>query len=218
MARRPARGRSGARPATLGAGRAVALLLGAGAAAGLVYNVLAPRGIFAPEPVAADWSADGQQPAAPGATAVVESVPARRAAAPAHAVRRAAPTRTVTGQAAVTPPPPAAVAPRVIDLAEAESLARARAAAFVDARSPENFKLGHIPRAINLPSTEFPAAFARERGRLDPAAPTVVYCTSEECDESDLVVEQLVKAGFTHLLHFKQGWNAWENANLPQEK
>ncbi len=106
----------------------------------------------------------------------------------------------------------------VIVLAEAERLARAHAAAFVDARSPEVFALGRIPRALNIPSTDFAAGFGRVRHLLDPAAPTVVYCTSEECDESDLVVEALGKAGFKRLLHFKQGWNAWENAGLPQEK
>ena len=183
-------------------GWAVAMLVGAGAAAGLVYNVLAPRGIFYPTPAATDFAP---------AQSTLPRPPAPRALKSGGAVGA-----TVTEKAVTPTEAPAAVT--VIDLAEAVRLARAHAAAFVDARSPDVYALGRIPRALNIPSTDFAAGFGKVRHLLDPAAATVVYCTSEECDESDLVVEALRKAGFTSLLHYKQGWNAWENAGLPQEK
>lgn len=204
--RRPAAARRAVAPSRTWA---IALLAGAGAAGGLVYNVLSPRGIFAPVPVATDFGA------------------------PAPAVPAARPTRTPTGDgpgdgatASVTKtgtgaqatPPPAAATVRVIDVAEAESLARQRAAVFVDARTPEVFAMGHIPRAVNVPSTDFAGGLARNRPRLNPEALTVVYCTSEECDMAEIVMEELKKAGFTRLLHYKAGWNAWENAGLPAEK
>jgi hypothetical protein len=46
----------------------------------------------------------------------------------------------------------------------------------------------------------------------------VVYCESAECDESDLVLEDLVRRGYTSLMHFKAGWQAWEDNGLPQER
>jgi rhodanese-related sulfurtransferase len=52
------------------------------------------------------------------------------------------------------------------------AIAAGRAPVIVDVRSPEEFREGHIPGAVNLPF--WAAAF---RGlELSPSAPAVVYC------------------------------------------
>jgi len=169
---------------------------GAGAAAGEVYNALSPRGVFAPVPIVA-----------PAVTATPAAPPAKPAVKPAG-----------TPVNAVAKPPAVPAKPREIDLAEARGLADKHAAAFVDARSALRFAAGHIPGAVNIPSADFDKAFARLKDRLPAKGPTVVYCESTDCDESDIVLEQLVKNGYTKLMHFKAGMQAWEDRGLPQEQ
>ncbi len=169
---------------------------GAGAAAGEIYNALSPRGVFAPVVVVAP-----AVPPAPSRPASPAKAPAGPAAAVSPVAARGVPAR-----------------PRVIDLAEAQELAGKRAARFVDARSALRFAAGHVPGAVNIPSSDFDAAFARLKARLPVKGATVVYCESADCDESDIVLEQLVKRGYTRLLHFKTGWQSWEDKGLPQEQ
>jgi rhodanese-related sulfurtransferase len=164
---------------------------GAGAAAGEIYNALTPRGVFSPVVVVASGrgvSADAGTPAAK-------------------------PRQKPTASAKAVP-----AKPRVIELAEAQSLADKHAARFVDARSALRFAAGHIPGAVSIPSTDFDAAFARLKARLPANAATVVYCEAADCDESDIVLDQLVKRGYTKLMHFKAGMQAWEDRGLPQEQ
>jgi len=166
-----------------------AILIGcAGAAAGEIYNALGPRGVFAPVPVVNEV-----------APPVVK--PVQGPAAKPEAEAKASPAT-----------------PRVIDLAEARSLSGRKAAVFVDARSALRFASGHIPRAVNIPSADFPAAFAMVKASLPADGAVVVYCESADCDESDIVLEELVKRGYTRLMHFKAGWQAWEDSGLPQER
>jgi rhodanese-related sulfurtransferase len=52
-----------------------------------------------------------------------------------------------------------------------DAIARGRSPVIVDVRSPEDFRGGHIPGAVNIPSGELEA----RAGELDPSAPTVFY-------------------------------------------
>ncbi|MEK7475037.1 MAG: rhodanese-like domain-containing protein [Candidatus Coatesbacteria bacterium] len=181
---------------------AVILVGCAGAAAGEIYNALSPRGVFAPVAVS--------NPATPAA---LPTFPPTRPSARPHQVKTT-PVKPVEDATVRKPAGP----PRVVDLAEVRSLVEKKAAAFVDARSALRFASGHIPGAVNIPSTDFEASFARLKAVLRPDWATVVYCESADCDESDLVLEQLVKRGYVKLLHFKAGWQVWEDAGLPQEQ
>jgi len=182
---------------------ALATLLASGAAGGLVYNVLAPRGIFAPAPAVV----------VPPPPAVTVPAPQPRAKRTAPAIRPA-PLKTAAAPRATEGP----YAPLVISLEQAATLYHEGAAVWVDARSPEVFAFGHVPGALNLPYLDPEAGFARLAGRLPRTGRIVVYCTSGECDEADHVLEVLVKHGYRNLSHFKEGWNVWEITDLPQEK
>jgi rhodanese-related sulfurtransferase len=200
--------RRGARPSRTWA---IATLLGAGAAGGLLYNVLAPRGIFAPEPAVASapvqTAADHGRPPAAGH-------PARPRAVKAPAV--IAPVPAVTATPAAAPAGP--YAPLVLSLDQAATLYREGAAVWVDARSPEVYAFGHVPGALNLPYLDPEAGFAKLAGRLPKTGRIVVYCTSGECDEADHVLAMLASHGYRNLSHFKEGWNVWEITDLPQKK
>ena len=62
----------------------------------------------------------------------------------------------------------------------------------VDARTPQEFRDGHIPRAVNLDinSTDF----INQIGSLDKTRPVAVYCRSGR--RSKIAAEKLVSNGF----------------------
>jgi rhodanese-related sulfurtransferase len=45
-----------------------------------------------------------------------------------------------------------------------------------------------------------------------------IYCSSADCEDSDIVADALAKLGYHDLLIFREGWEQWTAAGLPQEK
>ena len=81
----------------------------------------------------------------------------------------------------------------------------------VDVRTPKEYQDGHIPYAINRNVLD--ANFPQMLQALDKSAPTLVYCRSGR--RSKLAVTMMEQMGFSHILHMKDGWIAWEKAQLP---
>lgn len=67
----------------------------------------------------------------------------------------------------------------------------------VDARSPEEYSLGHIPGAINIPDTDFEKYFSRHSNEIKKAELIVVYCSGGSCGSSEEVALQLIKKGIS---------------------
>lgn len=90
----------------------------------------------------------------------------------------------------------------------------------IDARTRSFFKLGHIPRAINVSRKEFARDFAREQATLrkHPPSRLVVYCSHEDCEDALLVARDLIRAGLPQVHVFKGGWKQWQEAGLPEEQ
>jgi 3-mercaptopyruvate sulfurtransferase SseA len=90
----------------------------------------------------------------------------------------------------------------------------------IDARSALFFKLGHIPRAINVSRKEFARDFAREQAALRKrtASRLVVYCSDEDCEDALLVARDLIRAGLKQVHIFHGGWKKWQEAGLPEEQ
>ncbi len=217
---------------------AVVLLLAVGGAAGLVYNLLSPRGIYAPAPTrpAPPRQAGVTLPPAPKRSPAVAhapspqlaSRPAKKPPRPADSLQPTAdePPPTAEESQSTAEEPQAAVeesqptASVVISLEEAQRIFNQNSAVWVDARSKVSYELGHVPGAMSLPSSDFEAGFALVGAKFPKNVRIVVYCTSADCDESERVITGLVKKGYQYryLLHFKDGWNEWEMANLPQEQ
>ena len=78
----------------------------------------------------------------------------------------------------------------------------------VDARGPEVYAQGHLPRAINLPADRVEA--------MGPALPKeaeiVVYCGSPQCPHSTVVARWLMERGWPHVRHYAEGWAGWTAA------
>ncbi|MCR5815239.1 MAG: rhodanese-like domain-containing protein [Desulfovibrio sp.] len=81
----------------------------------------------------------------------------------------------------------------------------------VDVRTPKEYGEGHLPSAINL--NVLAPNFPQMLQTLDKSAPTLVYCRSGR--RSKLAVTIMEGMGFSHILHMKDGWIAWEKSQLP---
>ena len=82
----------------------------------------------------------------------------------------------------------------------------------LDVRPPEEFALGHLPGAINIPMSELSARLAD----LDPGQEIVAYCRSAYCVLSFEAVAALRARGF-QARRLEEGLPEWRAAGLPVE-
>jgi len=82
----------------------------------------------------------------------------------------------------------------------------------VDVRELSEFREGHVPGALNIPLGELERRAAAIPGKL----PVVTYCGHGERSATALsLLEQL---GFTNLVNFDGGYDAWREAGLPVDR
>jgi rhodanese-related sulfurtransferase len=87
----------------------------------------------------------------------------------------------------------------------------------VDALAPMVYAHSHLPGAINLPSSNVdPDRVARRIP--DRSTEIVVYCSSEECDDSHVTAAKLVQLGYTNVKHYAGGKDEWRELGLPLER
>ncbi len=101
-----------------------------------------------------------------------------------------------------------------ITVAEAKALFDKGGYLFVDVREPDEFKMGHIPGAVNIPRglVEFRIG-AQVQENKD--AKIVLNCKTG--GRSALATQSLKKLGYKNLLNMDGGWTAWEGAGYPVE-
>lgn len=88
---------------------------------------------------------------------------------------------------------------------------------FLDSRYPEDFKLGHIEGAINLPYEEFEEHAPQILPKLLKDEEIITYCDGSECETSLLLARELVDLGYKEVKVFFGGWQEWEKAGLSVE-
>ena len=132
-----------------------------------------------------------------------------RPALPGRPVHAAAESTAGSCQAAPSGQP----IPRV-GVDEAKALCAGCAAAFVDARGPEDFAAGHVVGAIHLP----PAGHAEEAAALSSllARPTVVvYDGQASCPLAEGVARRIQRAGHGDVRVLGGSWAEWLAAGGP---
>lgn len=87
---------------------------------------------------------------------------------------------------------------------------RAGAVTVLDVRPPDEFALGHLPGAVNIPLRALKARLAE----LDPAQEIVAYCRGEYCVLSFEAVALLRARGF-NVRRLQDGLPEWRAAKLP---
>jgi len=84
----------------------------------------------------------------------------------------------------------------------------------LDVRTPEEYKQGHVPGAVNIPHTEVAARLAELGDKKDRSM--VLYC--EKGGRAAKAADVLSKQGFTNLKHLTGDMSAWRDKDLPTEK
>ena len=79
----------------------------------------------------------------------------------------------------------------------------------VDVRRPAEYRVGHVPRAVNLTLARLEELAAR----LNPETPTAVICASGY--RSSAATSLLARRGFRHLFNVVGGTTAWVNSGYP---
>lgn len=92
-----------------------------------------------------------------------------------------------------------------------------KTATFIDARSSDEFKAGHIPQSRSLPYYELETHQSVLDG-LKPESPLILYCEGIGCELSFFLGRELQGMGYTDLKIFYGGYPEWQNAGLPIEK
>lgn len=105
----------------------------------------------------------------------------------------------------------------VIPVSMAYSLHQDGLHLFIDARSEDEYVLGHIPGAISLPFERLYEQLDALEEVLMSNEEVVVYCRNRECDDALLLCLQLREMGKTNLLYFVDGFMLWEEMECPVE-
>ena len=82
----------------------------------------------------------------------------------------------------------------------------------LDVRTPEEFRLGHIPGAVNIPHTEL----ASRIGEVQQSHAVVLYCM--QGPRARLGERTLLDAGVHNVFHLDGGLYAWKQAGFAVEK
>lgn len=84
----------------------------------------------------------------------------------------------------------------------------------IDVRTAEEFSMGHIPGAINIPYTEL----VERLGEVRPhhAKGVVLYCATGR--RADIAERLLREAGLDNIQHLEGDMSAWRQSDLPIEK
>lgn len=87
----------------------------------------------------------------------------------------------------------------------------------VDVLSKEKYATRHVPGAVNIPETLDYAKTFEAALQVPKDTEIAVYCSSSTCHASVRAADALEKAGYTKILHYKDGIAGWEQAGFPFE-
>ena len=100
-----------------------------------------------------------------------------------------------------------------VSVSEAKALLDKGGYIFLDCREPKEFKMGHIPGAMNIPRGLL--EFKISKKIPDKNANIVMYCKSG--GRGCLATCCLCRMGYKNVKNMDGGWKAWEKAGFPVE-
>jgi rhodanese-related sulfurtransferase len=98
-----------------------------------------------------------------------------------------------------------------IEPQELNTVLKSNTVQLVDVRTPNEFKMGHINKALNI--NYYDQDFSQQISKLDKSKPIYVYCRSGV--RSKYSSEILKKLGFKNIYNLKGGILNWNANNLP---
>ncbi len=104
---------------------------------------------------------------------------------------------------------------KTVSLMQAHALWQEGQTLFVDAREPQEYQELHIPGALNLTPETLENEGERAVAGIGKDRRIVVYCGQASCDAALKVAEKLQSLGYTQVLAFIGGFQAWDEATYP---
>lgn len=101
-----------------------------------------------------------------------------------------------------------------VSLDEAKKAFDEKNAIFIDSRNEEEFALGHIPGAVNIPWEAFETGDSDFLDQIPGNMPLITYC-GEDCESSVELALVFVELDYKAVTNFFNGWPSWVNANYP---
>ena len=80
----------------------------------------------------------------------------------------------------------------------------------IDARPAREFKVSHVPGAINIPADIARPVLLSRLSVVDRSEQILVYCSNERCGIADLVARLLIDAGYWRVAVLDGGWAEWQ--------
>ena len=89
----------------------------------------------------------------------------------------------------------------------------------IDSRSPEEYFLGHIPGAINIPEGQVDEYCRKFEQKLKKAQLLIVYCSGGSCGTSEEVAKELISRGIpdSKVAVDQDGLPGWIRSKKPIE-
>lgn len=85
----------------------------------------------------------------------------------------------------------------------------------LDARSAEEYELGHVAGALSLPLDRFDAGYPKLAERLKQAQMIVIYCSGGSCGTSEELAKKLGEKGLKNMAVDSDGLPGWMRSKLP---
>lgn len=98
-----------------------------------------------------------------------------------------------------------------VSVSEAKALLDNGGYIFLDCREPKEFKMGHVPGAVNIPRGLLEFKIGKQVP--DKNAKIVMYCKSG--GRGCLATCTLCRMGYQNVKNMAGGWLAWEKAGYP---
>lgn len=108
------------------------------------------------------------------------------------------------------------ILPLPVELAEVRELL-GKTTLLIDARSREAYAEGHLPGARSLPRDEEGSGVAVLLAEVPVNTLLIVYCSGYDCNDSFVLAEGLIAAGYRQVRLFEGGFPEWQDAGLPVE-
>ncbi|MBW1643386.1 MAG: rhodanese-like domain-containing protein [Deltaproteobacteria bacterium] len=105
----------------------------------------------------------------------------------------------------------------IISLSEAAKLFTEKTVIFIDARSDEDFREGHIQGAKSLSWQDVDQRFVEIAENISPDVTIITYCDGETCKLSHDLALFLIDMGFKDVRVLVNGWSVWQEGNMPVE-
>ncbi|MBW2194148.1 MAG: hypothetical protein JRD47_06490 [Deltaproteobacteria bacterium] len=105
----------------------------------------------------------------------------------------------------------------ISDVETAKAIFDAGIAVFVDARTRDLYKDGHIPGAVSLPVGQFDETIQTFIEQYPSENMIVAYCSGKACEDSHALATRLLEQGYSDVSVFIDGFSGWESEGHPVE-